>query len=76
MAGTTSLPAGAARLRTIIRPLEIQRWMKSLHTYNGLAWTTVAKIRGIMHRVYKVCLLHELVSKNPVALVEPRSKSN
>jgi len=50
--------------------------MKSLHTYNGLAWTTVAKIRGIMHRVYKVCLLHELVSKNPVALVEPRSKSN
>ena len=59
-----------------IRPLEIQRWMKSLHTDNGLAWKTVSKIRGIMHRVYKVGLLHELVSKNPVALVETRSKSN
>jgi len=29
-----------------------------------------------MHRVYKVGLLHELVSKNPVASVETRSKSN
>jgi integrase len=59
-----------------IRPLEIQRWLKSLHTDNGLAWTTIAKMRGIMHRVYKVGILHELVSKNPVANVETRSKSN
>jgi hypothetical protein len=34
-----------------IRPLEIQRWFKSLHTDKGLAWTTIAKMRGIMHRV-------------------------
>jgi len=40
-----------------IGPLEIQRWLKSLHTVNGLAWTTVSKIRGIMHRVYKVGIL-------------------
>ena len=59
-----------------IRPLEIQRWMKSLHTDNGLAWTTIAKMRGIMHRVYKVGILHELISKNPVLHVETRSKSN
>jgi integrase len=59
-----------------IRPLEIQRWMKSLHTDNGLAWTTISKIRGIMHRVYKVGIMHELVSKNPVLNVETRSKSN
>jgi integrase len=59
-----------------IKPLEIQRWFKSLHTDKGLAWTTIAKMRGIMHRVYKVGILHELVSKNPVLHVETRSKSS
>jgi integrase len=59
-----------------IKPLEIQRWFKSLHTDKGLAWTTIAKMRGIMHRVYKVGILHELVSKNPAQNVETRSKSN
>ena len=58
-----------------IGPLEIQRWLKSLHTVNGLAWTTVSKIRGIMHRVYKVGILHERVDKNPVEHVETRSQS-
>jgi integrase len=59
-----------------IKPLEIQRWFKSLHTDKGLAWTTIAKMRGIMHRVYKVGILHELLSKNPAQNVETRSKSN
>ena len=59
-----------------IKPLEIQRWFKSLHTDKRLAWTTIAKMRGIMHRVYKVGILHELVSKNPAQNVETRSKSN
>jgi hypothetical protein len=58
-----------------IKPLEIQRWLKSLHTDKGLAWTTIAKLRGIMHRVYKVAILHKLVTKNPVLQVETRSKS-
>ena len=58
-----------------IGPLEIQRWLKSLHVVNGLAWTTVSKIRGIMHRVYKVGILHERVDKNPVEHVETRSQS-
>jgi integrase len=49
--------------------------MKSLHTANGLAWTTVSKIRGIMLRVYKVGILHERVDKNPVEQVETRSQS-
>lgn len=62
-------------LASDIRPLEIQRWLKSLHTGNGLAWTTVSKIRGIMHRVYKVGILHERVDKNPVEHVETRSQS-
>src|SRR5258708_2488861 len=31
-----------------MKPLEIQKWFKSLHTEQGLAWTTVSKIRGIM----------------------------
>jgi integrase len=58
-----------------ISPLDIQRWLKSLHVVNGLAWTTVSKIRGIMHRVYKVGILHERVDKNPVEHVETRSQS-
>jgi integrase len=62
-------------LASDIRPLEIQRWLKSLHTTNGLAWTTVSKIRGIMHRVYKVGMLHDYVDKNPVEHVETRSQS-
>jgi len=59
-----------------IKPLEIQKWLKSLNEANGLAWTTVAKIRGLMLRIYKIGILHEHVSKNPVLHVETRSKSN
>jgi len=58
-----------------IRPLEIQRWLKSLNDA-GLAWTTVSKIRGIMHRIFKVGILHERVRCNPVEHVETRSKTN
>ena len=58
-----------------IKPLEIQKWLKSLNEVNGLAWTTIAKIRGLMHRIYEVGILHEHVAKNPVLHVETRSKS-
>ena len=54
-----------------IRPLDIQRWMKSLHTHNGLAWTTIAKMRGIMHRIYKVGILHELILRTPSCTSRP-----
>src|SRR5882672_10316272 len=33
-------------------------------------------MRGIMHRIYKIGILHELVAKNPVQHVETRSKSS
>lgn len=59
-----------------IKPLEIQKWLKSLHDSNGLAWTTVSKIRGLMLRIYKIGVLHEHVSKNPAEHVETRSKTN
>ena len=59
-----------------IRPIDIQRWLVSLHNDKGLAWTTVSKIRGIMHRVYKIGLRHEHVGKNPVGHTESRSKSS
>jgi len=29
-----------------IKPLDIQRWFKSLHETGGLAWTTIAKMRA------------------------------
>ena len=50
-----------------IKPLELQRWLKSLHDDAGLAWTTISKIRGI---------LHECVSTNPALHVETRSKTS
>jgi integrase len=59
-----------------IKPLDIQRWLKSLHTDKGLAWTTVSKIRGVMLRVYKTGILHELVSKNPCQPVETSCKTD
>src|SRR5882762_8152319 len=59
-----------------IKPLDLQRWLKSLHTDKGLAWTTVSKIRGVMLRIYKIGILHELVSKNPAQPVETRSTTN
>ena len=46
-----------------IKPLEIQRWLKSLHTENGLAWTTVSKIRGIMLRIYRIGVVHGKVDR-------------
>jgi len=64
-----------SELASDIKPLEIQRWLKSLHVENGLAWTTVSKIRGLMLRIYKIGVLHEKVEKNPVEHVETRSKS-
>ena len=58
-----------------IKPLDIQRWFKSLHETGGLAWTTIAKMRGVMSRIYKVGILHEHVAKNPAQHVETRSKT-
>jgi integrase len=59
-----------------IKPFDIQRWLKSLHETNGLAWTTISKMRGVMRRIYKIGILHEHVAKNPVQHVETRSKSD
>jgi hypothetical protein len=33
-----------------IKPLDIQRWFKSLRETDSLAWTTIAKMRGVMGR--------------------------
>jgi integrase len=59
-----------------IKPLDVQKWLKSLNDGNGLAWTTISKMRGLMHRIYKVGILHEHVTKNPLTHVETRSKSS
>lgn len=66
----------AHRIADDIKPLEAQRWLKSLHDDEGLAWTTVSKIKGLMHRVYKIGRLHELVTKNPVQHVETRTRTD
>jgi len=70
------IPRWGQEMAEDIRPIELQRWLQSLHSDNGLAWTTVSKFRGTMLRVYKIGLLHELVTKNPVLPVETRSTTN
>jgi integrase len=59
-----------------IKPIDIQRWLKSLNTDSELAWTTISKIKGIMNRVYKIGLLHDRVTRNPVEHVETRAKTD
>ena len=58
-----------------IKALDVQLWLKSLHDDRELAWTTISKMRGVMSRIYKVGMLHEKVSKNPLQHVETRSKT-
>lgn len=59
-----------------IKTIEIQRWLKSLHNDKGLKWTTVAKIRSLMTRVFAVGFIHEKVTKNPVVAVEISTTSD
>jgi integrase len=70
------VPRFGNEIAEAIKPLDIQRWFKSLHETGGLAWTTIAKMRGVMSRVFKVGILHEHVAKNPVLHVETRSKTD
>jgi integrase len=69
------VPRFGTEIAEDIKPLDIQRWLKSLHESNGLAWTTISKMRGVMHRIYKVGILHEHVAKNPVQHRVPLSAS-
>ncbi len=69
------VPRFGNEIADAIKPLDIQRWFKSLRETDGLAWTTIAKMRGVMSRIYKVGILHEHVAKNPVRHVETRSKT-
>jgi integrase len=70
------VPQWGKEIANDIKPLDIQRWLKSLHTGNGLAWTTISKFRGTMLRIYRIGALHELVTKNPVLPVETRSTTD
>ncbi len=70
------IPRWGKEIADDVKPLDIQRWLKSLHTDQGLAWTTISKFRGTMLRVYKVGILHEQVTRNPVLAVETRSTTN
>jgi len=57
-----------------IKPLDIQRWLKSLHDSNSLAWTTISKMRGVMRRIYKIGVLHEhVVPLHPILAAHLRS---
>src|SRR6266436_3733751 len=66
------IPRWGEEIADDIKPLDIQRWLKSLHGVDGLAWTTISKMRGTMLRVYMVGMRHELVTRNPVLPVETR----
>jgi integrase len=58
-----------------IEPLEIQKWFNALHNKEEYGWTTVSKIRGIMNRIFKIGLIHNKVTKNPVAKLATSTKT-
>ena len=70
------IPQWGTEIADDIKPLDIQHWLKALHSEDGLAWTTISKFRGTMLRIYRIGALHELVTKNPVLPVETRSTTN
>jgi integrase len=70
------IPQWGSEIADDLKPLDIQRWLKSLHSEDGLAWTTISKFRGTMLRIYRIGALHELVTKNPVLPVETRSTTD
>jgi integrase len=49
------VPRWGKEIADEIKPIEIQRWLKSLNTDKGLAWTTVSKFRGTMLRIKSGC---------------------
>lgn len=69
-------PQWGSEIADDIKPLDIQRWLQSLHADNGLAWTTISKFRGTMLRIYRIGALHQLVTRNPVQPVETRSTTS
>ena len=70
------IPRWGHEIADDIKPLDIQRWLQSLHYDRRLAWTTVSKFRGTMLRVYKIGRLHEFVTRNPVQPVSTRSTTD
>src|SRR6202035_5485963 len=67
--GRSALPTTSSRLK-------FRSGLNLCTTRRNLAWTTVSKIKGLMHRVYKIGQRHELVTKNPVQHVETRTKAD
>ena len=70
------IPQWGNQIADDIKPLDIQRWLKSLHFDKALAWTTVSKFRGTMLRIYRVGVLHQIVVTNPVIPVGTRSTTS
>ena len=70
------IPRWGNEIADDIKPLDIQRWLKSLHADKGLAWTMISKFRGTKLRIYKDGILHEHIARNPVLAVETRSTTN
>jgi integrase len=70
------VPRWRKQIADDIKVLDVQLWLKSLHDDDELAWTTISKMRGVMSRIYKVGLLHEKVTRNPLQHVETRTKTD
>ena len=70
------IPQWGKEIADDIKPLDIQRWLKSLHAERASHGRPISKFRGTMLRIYRVGALHELVTKNPVLPVETRSTTD
>jgi integrase len=73
------IPKWGRRVALGIEPLEIEEWLKSLHS-KGLSWPSLDKIRRVMSIVYKHGQRYKLIPRgdqdNPLTLVRCHTTSD
>jgi hypothetical protein len=57
-------PRWGNRIAEMIKPLEVEQWLGSLHEEERLAWPTIAKIRNTMSQVYQHAQRCELIPRS------------
>jgi integrase len=74
------VPRWGRRIAVSIRPLEVEEWLKALHTERNLSFPTCAKVRSVMACAYKHAQRHGLVPRNqdsnPMTWVRCKSVSD
>jgi len=74
------LPRWGKRIPVGLKPLEVEEWLKALHTELEFSNPTCAKVRAVMACVYKHAQRHGLIPRtedaNPMKLVRCKTTSD